>query len=234
MHPGDTLLSVRGLRYVIHEGGQRREVLSGVELEVEAGECVALLGRSGAGKSTLLHLLAGLDVPAAGHIVIAGHNLAGLTETQRTLLRRRQLGFVHQFFNLIPTLSVLENLLLPLQMNGYTRPRAIAIAEELLAEIGLIERVHSHPDQLSGGEQQRVAIARALGHQPVLVLADEPSGNLDRDSGEQVLALLERLTRHAGGALLLVTHSRAVTRIADRVLVLEGGRIGGDEDRFAW
>ncbi len=226
-------VEVRGLSRVFHEGEQRRTVLDGVDMRVGAGECVALLGRSGSGKSTLLNLISGIDLPTAGEVVVAGLNLTALSERDRTLFRRRHIGFVYQFFNLIATLTVGENLLLPLELNGYGTD-APQLVEHWLDAVGLADRRDSYPDRLSGGEQQRVALARALVHEPSLVLADEPTGNLDADSGRQVLDLLTHLARDTGTTLLLVTHASAVADEADRVLTLVDGRLRGDGQESVW
>jgi putative ABC transport system ATP-binding protein len=219
------LLRLEGVRCGYREAGEWREILRGVDLAVGAGEQLALVGLSGSGKSTLLHLLGGLDVPSAGHIAFNGIDLAYLGEPARSLWRRRHVGFIYQFFNLIPTLSVLENVLLPLELNGIGERAGRDTALGLLAEVGLADRAVSFPDRLSGGEQQRVAIVRALVHQPQLVLADEPTGNLDFATGEKVLDLLDRLVRALGRTLILVTHSPEVARRADRVIRLVDGRL---------
>ena len=171
------------------EGGEKREVLRNVSLKIQEGQIVALMGRSGSGKSTLLNLLAGIDEPSSGSIRISKTRLNELDEHQRTLFRRKNIGFVFQSFNLIPTLTVEENLLLPMELNGESTNIAKARVADLMQELGLGDRLESFPDRLSGGEQQRVAIARALIHDPNLVLADEPTGNLDRQTGEQALSL---------------------------------------------
>ncbi len=184
-----------------------------------------LLGRSGSGKSTLLNLIGGIDSPTSGEVLIDGLSLGALSEQDRTLFRRRYAGFVFQSFNLIPTLTVEENLLLPLELNGVTGRDAHDRALRQLEVLGLAARRASYPDRLSGGEQQRVAIARALVHDPVLVLADEPTGNLDLETGRSVVAALDRATRAAGKTLIMVTHSREVAGQADRVLSLSNGRL---------
>jgi putative ABC transport system ATP-binding protein len=204
------------------EGRELRHVLKQASLEVAEGEFVAIRGRSGSGKSTVLNLVAGIDRPGSGEIYFAEAALSRLDARERTLLRRDQMGFVFQFFNLIPTLSVLENVLLPAELAGQDAARR---ATELLDRVGLADRSASYPDRLSGGEQQRVAIARALVRDPRLVLADEPTGNLDDATGASVMGLLDGLTRRAGKTLLLVTHSREVAALADRVLTIEGGRL---------
>ncbi|MCC6669591.1 MAG: ABC transporter ATP-binding protein [Planctomycetes bacterium] len=214
---------LRGVTKSYREGERTRVVLARLDLDVAQGETVVLLGRSGSGKSTLLNLIAGIDRPDAGTVHVAGTELAALDETARTLFRRRHVGFVFQFFNLIPTLTVLENLLLPLELNRRGGPAALAHARELLAEVGLGDRAASYADVLSGGEQQRLALARALVHEPELVLADEPTGNLDEHTGADVLRLLQRLVRARGRTLLLVTHSREPLAMADRIHRLHEG-----------
>ena len=207
------------------EGGEMREVLRNVSLKIQEGQIVALLGRSGSGKSTLLNLLAGIDEPSSGSIRIAKTMLNELDEHQRTLFRRKNIGFVFQSFNLIPTLTVEENLLLPMELNGISVKIAKARVAEFMQELGLGDRLKSFSDRLSGGEQQRVAIARALVHEPNLVLADEPTGNLDRQTGEQALGLFRELIRKAGKTMIVATHSSDVLGIADRVISLEGGEL---------
>src|SRR6185369_1208810 len=189
------------------------------------GEIAVLVGKSGTGKSTLLNLLSGIDLPSSGEVVIDGVSLTRLTERERTLFRRDKIGFVFQFFNLIPTLTVEENLLLPMELKGRIGPEQRRAALALLAEVGLADRAGSFPDLLSGGEQQRVAVARALAHDPLLVLADEPTGNLDLETGLAVLGILDRLTRNAGKTLVMATHSPEVVGLADRVFRIEECRL---------
>ena len=205
------------------EGRELRHVLRDAELAVDEGEFVAIRGRSGSGKSTLLNLVAGIDRPTSGEVFFGETALGRLSARGRTLLRRDHMGFVFQFFNLIPTLSVLENVLLPAELAGLRGLRGRAI--ELVERVGLGDRHATFPDRLSGGEQQRVAIARALVRDPRLVLADEPTGNLDDTTGASVLELLDAVTRRAGKTLLLVTHSREVAALADRELTIESGRL---------
>ncbi|MBC8161253.1 MAG: ABC transporter ATP-binding protein [Roseiflexaceae bacterium] len=207
------------------EGGRERAVLRDVSAEFARGEFVVLLGKSGSGKSTLLNLISAIDTPTSGEISIDGTAIHRLTERERTLFRREKIGFVFQFYNLVATLTVFENLLLPLELNGRTAPADRAHAQELLDLVGLGDRGGAFPDKLSGGEQQRIAVARALVHDPQLVLADEPTGNLDDETGAQVLALLDQLTRRAGKNLVMVTHSREVVGMADRVLSIKEGRL---------
>ena len=219
--PESALLTVAGLTFSY--GGMR--ILENVDFRLEAGEVVALLGRSGSGKSTLLNLLAGIDAADGGSVQIEGRNLASLDDRSRTLFRRRHIGFIYQFFNLVESLTALENVALPLELNGAGRSSALTGAAGMLAAVGLEDRGHHLPDQLSGGEQQRVAVARALVHGPDLVLADEPTGNLDLATGRRILRLLQDQVTERGTTLLLVTHSDEVADCARRVLVLEDGRL---------
>ena len=207
------------------EGDRARVVLAAVSATLGAGEFVAIVGRSGSGKSTLLNLLAGLDTPSAGEIWIDDTWVSRLGDRERTLFRRDHIGFVFQFFNLIPTLTVRENVLLTAELRGWKAGAARAQADRLLGAVGLLDRAAVFPDKLSGGEQQRVAIARALCADPDIILADEPTGNLDADTGEQVLQLLLQLARERGKTLVMVTHSADVAALADRVLKLDHGRM---------
>jgi putative ABC transport system ATP-binding protein len=207
------------------EGDQRRTVLADLTATIHRGEFVAMVGRSGSGKSTLLNLLAGLDQPTTGEIWIGDTRISALNDRDRTLFRRDHIGFVFQFFNLIPTLTVRENVLLTAELNGWKENDANAQANKLLDAVGLLDRANVFPDKLSGGEQQRVAIARALCANPALVLADEPTGNLDADTGASVLALLMRLAREQGNTMIMVTHSPDVAALADRVLKLDHGKL---------
>jgi putative ABC transport system ATP-binding protein len=219
------LIELRDLTKAYEEGSRRRMVLCGANASFARGELAVLVGRSGTGKSTLLNLLSGIDQPDSGEVIVDGVSISKLSERDRTLFRRDRIGFVFQFFNLIPTLTVEENLLLPLELKGrVSRPQREA-ALHLLEEVGLADRATSYPDQLSGGEQQRVAVARALAHDPLLVLADEPTGNLDLETGLQVLEILDRLTRRAGKTLVMVTHSPEVVGLADRVFRIEDCRL---------
>jgi putative ABC transport system ATP-binding protein len=219
------LVELRALTRVFREGDAERVVLRGVDLAVWRGEFVALLGRSGTGKSTVLNLISGIDRATSGQVLVDGTDIAGLSEHERTLFRRRRIGFVFQFFNLIPTLTVEENLRLPLELTGRTGAAAREEVEDLLTAVGLVDRARAFPDRLSGGEQQRVAVARALVHDPDLVLADEPTGNLDGESARVVLGLLASLGRGRKKTVLAVTHSAEVAAAADRVFVLRDGRL---------
>jgi putative ABC transport system ATP-binding protein len=207
------------------EAGIERTILSDVTFEFGCGEFTVLLGKSGSGKSTLLNLIGGIDAPTSGEVWIDGRSITRMSDHERTLYRRNHIGFVFQAFNLIPTLSVRENVMLPLELGG--RPSAVVDRRtaELLEQVGLSQRIDAYPDRLSGGEQQRVAIARALVNDPLVVLADEPTGNLDYDTGRLVLDLLDALTRQAGKNLVMVTHSEEVVGVADRVLRLKDGRL---------
>jgi putative ABC transport system ATP-binding protein len=219
------LLELRGVAKTYVEGGRERRVLDRIDLTVRETEIVVLLGRSGSGKSTLLNLIGGLDAPDEGEVRIAGRPIHRMGERERTLYRRRRVGFVFQFFNLVPTLTVIENVLLPSDLDGRADGERRQRARELLDAVGLVDRAGSFPDRLSGGEQQRVAIARALAADPELVLADEPTGNLDLATGRRVIELLDRLTRQAGKTLVMATHGQEVMGVADRIVSIEAGRL---------
>jgi putative ABC transport system ATP-binding protein len=206
-------------------GPQGRVVLDAVSGEIEAGEFVVVLGRSGSGKSTLLNLLGGLDRPTSGRVRLGGEDLYELPDAELTRLRRRRIGFVFQSFNLIPTLTVAENVALPLSLNGRGGVEANAAVADWLERVGLEGFGDAGPDTLSGGEQQRVALARALIHEPDVILADEPTGNLDLDNAARVVDLLDRLCRESGRTLVMVTHSREVVGRADRLLAIRNGRL---------
>ena len=220
---------VRDLCRSFTEGEQRHLVLNKLSAEFVKGETVALRGRSGSGKSTLLNLISGIDAPDAGEIEVAGLNITAMSERDRTLFRRAHIGFVYQAFNLVPTLTVADNIRLVLELNKVAEPEASNRVRELLAAVGLGNRERSYPDVLSGGEQQRVAIARALAHRPSLLLADEPTGNLDDKTAEGVLQLLDRLVRQTNGTMIVATHSAKVAAFCDRALELRDGKlIAGD------
>jgi putative ABC transport system ATP-binding protein len=207
------------------EGDSERAVLRDVSVSIAPGEIAVLVGRSGSGKSTVLNLMAGIDRPTSGRVLVDGIDLTALDEDARTRFRRRRIGFVFQFFNLIPLLTVEENLLLPLELNGRADAAGVARARALLDRVGLGGRGASMPERLSGGEQQRVAIARALVHEPALILADEPTGTLDAETATSVLALLDALARETGKTVVMVTHSREVVGVADRIFAVERGRL---------
>ncbi len=207
------------------EGAQARPVLRGVSAAFEEGQFIAIRGRSGSGKSTLLNLIAGIDMPSSGDIYIDEVAVTRLNQRARTLFRRDHIGFIFQFFNLIPTLTVLENVRLPAELSGRDERTVSTGALDLLERVGLADRRDVFPDKLSGGEQQRVAIARALAQNPRLVLADEPTGNLDDRTGEAVMDLLDAMTRQAGKTLLMVTHSREMASRADTVYEMHDGKL---------
>jgi len=219
------VLIIRQLSSSFREGDRVHPVLQGVEAQIDAGETVAVMGRSGSGKSTLLNLISGIDRPDAGTVQIDGREVTSLGEPARTLFRRAHIGFIYQFFNLIPTLDVAENVRLVLELNGVRGAPARARTLEVLEAVGLGARLHSAVEELSGGEQQRVAIARAMVHSPKLLLADEPTGNLDEETAREVLPLLLALTRTHAATLLIVTHDEALAQRADRVLELREGRL---------
>jgi putative ABC transport system ATP-binding protein len=208
-----------------HEGGRVHRVLDHADARIETGSAVAVVGRSGSGKSTLLNLISGIDRADSGSVEFEGRDVTALAEPARTLFRRKQVGFVYQFFNLIPTLDVEENVRLVLELNGVRGSAARERSAAMLREVGLGDRLHSAVDNLSGGEQQRVAIARALVHEPALLLADEPTGNLDEETARQVFPVLLSLTRARGATLIIVTHDSALARSVDQVLELREGRL---------
>lgn len=221
----EPLIVIEHLSKWFDEGNQRRTVLNDINAGFGRGEFVVLLGKSGSGKSTLLNLIGGIDSPSSGTIRFGERDLTALDEQARTLFRREHIGFIFQFFNLLPTLTVIENILLPLELNNRADAKGRQRAKDLLEQVGLGDRANTYPDKLSGGEQQRIAIARALSHDPLLILADEPTGNLDVDTGAQVLELLDTMTRKAGKNLLMVTHSTDVIGMADRVFSIKDARL---------
>jgi putative ABC transport system ATP-binding protein len=225
---------VEGLMRAYAQGQRAQMVLHDVTLSLGRGETVALLGRSGSGKSTLLNLLSGIDLPDAGRVQVNGVDVTALQEPASTLFRRQHVGFIYQFFNLIPGLTAAENVALSLELNGVKSGQALQRTLDLLDSIGMVELAEKFPTQLSGGEQQRIAIARALIHAPSLVLADEPTGNLDAETGKHILGWMREQLRAHGSTCLLVTHSLAVARTADRILTLEDGRITERSGEFAW
>jgi len=221
------MISVRGLSMRLASGGRGVDVLTDVSLDVPAGQFLAIAGPSGSGKSTLLGLIAGLDQPTTGRIEVAGVDVTALDEDGLARFRRDHVGYVFQSFHLLPTLTAQENVAVPLELAG--EAGAAARAAALLAEVGLAERAHHYPVQLSGGEQQRVAVARAMARRPALLLADEPTGNLDSATGKQIIELLVGMNRRLGSTLVLVTHDAALAAHADRVVTLRDGRIVSDE-----
>lgn len=212
------------------EGNTKHIVLNNFDLKIETGEIIILLGKSGSGKSTLLNIISGIDIPDEGSVTIGGTDITKLSEKERTLVRRNSIGFIFQFFNLIPTLTVGENLQLPLELtNSENQKEKI---KNILSEVGLLERVNTYPDKLSGGEQQRIAVARALIHNPDIILADEPTGNLDYDTGLQIVDLLDRVVKKKGKTMIMVTHSKDVMGLADRVYSLREGRLAETKKDF--
>ena len=222
-----TMISVRALSMRLASGGREVTVLADVSLDVPAGQFLAIAGPSGSGKSTLLGLIAGLDQPTAGRIEVAGVDVTALDEDGLARFRRDHVGYVFQSFHLLPTLTAQENVAVPLELAG--EAGAAERAAALLVEVGLAERAHHYPVQLSGGEQQRVAVARAMARRPALLLADEPTGNLDSATGKQIIELLVGMNRRLGSTLVLVTHDAALAAHADRVVTLRDGRIVSDE-----
>jgi putative ABC transport system ATP-binding protein len=218
-------VELRRLTKLYREGDAERVVFRDIDATILHGEIAVLVGRSGSGKSTLLNLVSGIDVPTSGAVLVDGTDITGLDERGRTLFRRERVGFVFQFFNLLPLLTVEENLWLPLELVGRDDAAGRARAHELLERVGLADRARSFPDRLSGGEQQRVAIARALVHDPDLILADEPTGNLDADTAATVVALFDRLVRDFGKTVVMVTHSREMVGVADRVFSVQHGHL---------
>ena len=213
------------------DGQKQRVVLKETCFQFTKGEFAAILGKSGSGKTTLLNLISGIDRSDSGSVFLDGINLSILPENARTLIRREKIGFIFQFFNLIPTLSIWENVTLPLELNNRLDEVGRQKADELLFAVSLHDRKNGYPDQLSGGEQQRVSIARALVHDPAIVLADEPTGNLDEETGLDVLKLLNSLVRNNGKNLILVTHSPTSASFADRILVLKDGQLSEDQQK---
>ena len=223
------MIAIRNLSMRLSCGGREVSILDDITLEVPAKQFLAIVGPSGSGKSTLLGLIAGMDAPTAGTIALDGRDITNLSEDELARLRREKVGYVFQSFHLIPTLTARENVAVPLELAG--DPEAAHKADVLLRAVGLEARGHHYPAQLSGGEQQRVAVARAFANRPAILLADEPTGNLDTTTGQQVIDLLIRLNRDHGSTLVLVTHDQALAGSADRVVRLLDGRIASDELR---
>jgi lipoprotein-releasing system ATP-binding protein len=223
--PAEPVLELRGVHRIFKTGEAEIAVLRGIDLALLPGEVVALVGPSGAGKSTLLHVAGLLERPDDGVVLIGGADCGSLSDQQRTLLRRSELGFVYQFHHLLPEFSALENVMLPQMIAGVPRSRARRKAAALLAGVGLAPRAGHRPARLSGGEQQRVAIVRALANDPKILLGDEPTGNLDHATGDSVLATLLDLVRHTGMAALIATHNLDLARRLDRIVALEDGRL---------
>ncbi len=221
----DPVLVARDIVKIYDEGAERIEVLRGVSLHVDRHEMIAIIGASGSGKSTLLHVLGLLDLPDSGHVRIEGRDTVGLSEYERSRMRNRHLGFVYQFHHLLPEFTALDNVAMPLIVRRQTRAQAREQAREMLAQVGLAARTSHFPGQLSGGERQRVALARALVTRPACVLADEPTGNLDRDTADSMFALLQDINRTMGTAFIIVTHDPALAALAHRRLSMDKGRL---------
>ncbi len=227
-----SLVQTENLTKIYGKGETAVTALDHVNLTVNPGEFVAVMGPSGCGKSTLLHLIGGLDRPTEGRVLLDGHDLSRLDDRKLTELRRRHIGFVFQFYNLIPVLNALENAALPITLDGVPSAQAKAKAREWLAKVGLGDRLTHRPDQLSGGQQQRVAIARALVAEPALILADEPTGNLDTRAGDEIAGLLRQIADEWGRAILMVTHDPRIAAYADRIIFLKDGKVV-DETRLS-
>jgi putative ABC transport system ATP-binding protein len=217
------MLELKNVSKSYFEGNSKHFVLNDLKLNVSKGEIIILLGKSGSGKSTLLNIISGIDIPDSGSVVIDGTDITKLSEKERTLVRRNKVGFIFQFFNLIPTLTVKENLLLPLELTGTNNTEEKI--NSILSEVGLANRANTYPDKLSGGEQQRIAIARALIHNPDIILADEPTGNLDYETGLQIVDLLDRVVKKKGKTMIMVTHSKDVIGLADKIYSLKDGKL---------
>ena len=219
------LIEFRNLSKSYLEADHGHVVFENVNGVINEGEFVVLLGKSGSGKSTLLNLISGIDAPSSGEIFVNNESLTRMSENKRTLFRRRNIGFVFQGFNLIPTLTVIDNLLLPLELTKQLDDETRLRANKLLEQLSMIDRLDYYPDQLSSGEQRRIASGRALNHQPAIILADEPTGNLDQETGQEVLALLDKLVRQEGKTMVMVTHSQEVIGLADRLMTIRDCRL---------
>ena len=218
-----TILETQGLTKIYGSGETAVHALRGVDLAVENGEFVAIVGTSGSGKSTLLHMLGGLDRPTAGKVLVDGQDIFAFKDEALTIFRRRRVGFVFQSYNLVPMLSVYENIVLPIQLDGAKVDEDYV--SEVIRTLGLSDRLHSLPNQLSGGQQQRVAIARALATKPAIVLADEPTGNLDSKTSQDVLGLMKVTSQRFGQTMVMITHNEEIAQLADRVVRIEDGRV---------
>lgn len=217
------ILEVKNLKKYYGEGNTLVRALDGIDLKVEKGEFVAIVGSSGSGKSTLLHMLGGLDIPSEGEVWVDGKELSKLNENQLAVFRRRKIGFVFQNYNLIPLLSVYENIILPRPLDG--KKADYKFVEELLSLLGLKEKMESFPNELSGGQQQRVAIARALATRPAILLADEPTGNLDSKASQDVISLMKAMNEHYSQTIVLITHNQEIAQLAGRIIRIEDGKI---------
>lgn len=223
------ILTCEGVSKIYGSGNNQVTALAGIDLTVDRGEFVAITGASGSGKSTLLHILGSVDKPTAGRVIVEGTDLAGLNQTQAAIFRRRKVGLVYQFYNLIPTLTVRKNILMPLTLDK-KKPNE-AYFEEVVKSLGITERLEALPGQLSGGQQQRVAIARSLIYRPALLLADEPTGNLDQKNSGEIMDMLKLSNRNLRQTILLITHDEKIALEADRIITIEDGRIVSDERR---
>lgn len=223
-----SLIQTENLTKIYGSGATAVTALDHVSLSIEPGEFVAIMGPSGCGKSTLLHLIGGLDRASSGHVLFDGQNLNEMGDDQLTEIRRRKIGFIFQFYNLIPVLNAVENAALPVTLDGMKTAQARAKACEWLTRFGLGERLESRPDQLSGGQQQRVAVARALVAEPALILADEPTGNLDTHASDEIAALLRQVAKEFGRAVVMVTHDPRIAAYAGRIIFLKDGRIADE------
>ena len=217
------MLELKNVSKSYTEGNTKHTVLNTLELNVSKGAIIILLGKSGSGKSTLLNIISGIDVPDSGSVAVDGTDITKLSEKERTMVRRNKIGFIFQFFNLIPTLTVKENLQLPLELKNISEQ--VEKINSVLTEVGLSNKANTYPDKLSGGEQQRIAIARALIHNPDIILADEPTGNLDYETGLQIIHLLDRVVKKKGKTMIMVTHSKDVIGLADKIFSLKEGKL---------
>lgn len=223
------LLTCEGVRKIYGFGNNQVAALDGIDLAVDKGEFVAIVGASGSGKSTLLHILGSVDKPTSGKVIISGTDLSKLNQTQAAIFRRRKVGLVYQFYNLIPTLTVQKNILMPLALDK-KKPNK-EYFEKIVGSLGIADRLESLPNQLSGGQQQRVAIARSLIYRPALLLADEPTGNLDQKNSKEIIDMLKLSNRNLGQTIVVITHDEKVALEADRIITLEDGHIINDEKR---
>jgi putative ABC transport system ATP-binding protein len=227
MNMSTKILKIHELEKTYTSGSKKLTVLSDISFDIEKGSIFSIVGPSGSGKTTLLGLCAGLDYPSAGSIELCGSNLQDLNEDERALLRNKEVGFIFQNFQLLPTLTALENVIVPLELQG--EKNAAKVGLELLEKVGLSDRVHHYPSQLSGGEQQRVALARAFSNKPSILFADEPTGNLDEETGEKVIQLLFQLNKEAGTTLVIITHDLELANRTQQILRLKGGKIMSNE-----
>lgn len=223
-----SILKTTNLKKYYGSGDTTVKALDGISLEIEDGEFAAIVGTSGSGKSTLLHMMGGLDRPTAGSVEVAGQKIFDLRDDELTIFRRRRIGFVFQNYNLVPVLNVYENIILPIELDGNKADEAHI--KNIIQVLGLTEKVNSLPNQLSGGQQQRVAIARALAAKPAIILADEPTGNLDSRTGMDVLGLLKVTSQKFSQTIVMITHNEEIAQLADRIIRIEDGRIAGEHD----